>query len=75
MPSRGHPTKGHIELTTLSLLRGQGEWKQLGEHLPEGSVLIVVPMGDAGTWKLLLRVARRFRATGREVRVYYCPEG
>jgi len=43
MQGHQNTTKKYMELTTVSLLEKRSEWERLGQHLPEGSLLIVVP--------------------------------
>ena len=58
-----------MELTTVSLLDKRSEWERLGQHLPEGGLLIVVPEKNSEASPSLLKIAQSFRETGREVEI------
>jgi hypothetical protein len=63
-----------VKLDNLALLPGSSlphikEWQTLANDLPAGSVLIVLPDGNAAQKTVLLAVAKLVAAAGHQVRV------
>ena len=58
----------NVALVPASLLPDKAHWQQLANELPDGSVLVCVPMNENKPRPPYLAVARTLRAKGLTVR-------
>ena len=62
-------------LTTASLLGRKGQWPSLGEKVPWGSLLVVVPRDSLKARFRLLDIARSFAEQGGRAVIRYVEHG
>ena len=60
-------SKHYIEIFPAALLPRRKAWQTVGESLPEGSWLLVLPKNENATNQVILDLARALQEQGRKV--------
>ncbi len=66
---RGSVEMDHVMLMPASLLPFKNEWQAVADGLPDGGVLLVVPLRSAALQRTLAHLVPQLRAQGRHTTI------